>query len=429
MSQEVLAELVGVASNHLALVERGERKLSPKLSAQLEDVFVLFEHDNPMDVMYDYVRVRFPLLAPGTDDLPKVQANAKEIIEGVIGIRFEAWLDESIKRYHYDGMYAFGDFHVLYPHSENEHMGILLELKGRGCRQLESIMQEQGRTWRDFFRDCFNYAPVFKRLDIAINDHVGILSVPQLIEKCEQDAFDLLHMRTYRVYKSGVPLRGETLDEKPPMACTLYLGSPRKSLIYFCVYEKDRELQAKEGIDLWDAETKNRFEVRLADDRADLAVQEILARDNVETVALDIIDQYVTFWASPDQPDKVCPRWAQFIGVGRRRVHLTMRPEPYTPERTKRWIKKQVMPSIKFLQALDQVNGTNDLNEMYAQAKLGDNQAKTLEQMGTPMDEMIVPAFLDRKTHPPAQQKRDEGGFVETKMKPGEVLMIQQKSI
>jgi len=55
-------------------------------------------------------------------------------------------------------MFAFGDFHVLYPHPENEHMGILLELKGRGCRQLESIMQEQGRAWRDFFRDYGMYA-------------------------------------------------------------------------------------------------------------------------------------------------------------------------------------------------------------------------------------------------------------------------------
>ena len=351
-----------------------------------------------MTAMYDYVRVRFPLLAPATDDLSKIRANVKEIVENVIGIRFEAWIPYPIRRYHYAGLYAFGDIHVLYPGDEDaETMGVLLELKGRGCRQLENFLDEQGRTWRDFFLACYDFAPVFKRLDLAINDNVGILSVPDLIEKCEQDAYGLTHMRTFRAIKSAVPIRGEVLDEKPPMACTLYLGSPRKSKIYMCLYEKDREQEAKAGIDLLDAETKNRFEVRLADERADNAVQEIMARDNMEHVALDIIDGYVTFFAD-DTLKKPCPHWARFIGVGRQKVKLTTRPEPYTFERSLRWLEKQVMPTLKMAVGLDQFGGTNGIGQMFTEAKLSDRHERLFGQITKPLDEILTPAFLQGQT-------------------------------
>ena len=394
LSQERLAELAGVSKNHLSKIERGEEKLSDKIRERLEEVLTQFEHLAPMTAMYDYVRVRFPLLAPATDDLTKIRANVKAIVEHVVGVKFDAWVHCPIRRYHYAGLYAFGDIHVLYPQDEDaETMGVLLELKGRGRRQLENFLDEQGRTWRDFFLACYDYAPIFKRLDLALNDNVGILSVPDLIEKCEQDAYALKHMRTFRAIKSAVPIRGEVLDEKPPMACTLYLGSPRKSLIYFCIYEKDREQEAKAGIALLDAETKNRFEVRLADERADNAVQEIIARDNMEQVALDIIDQYVIFFAD-DTLEKTCPHWARFIGIGRQRVTLTTRPEPYTFERSLRWLEKQVMPTLKMAVGLDQFSGTGAIQKMFATAKLSERHERLFSQVTQNMDEIVAPAFL-----------------------------------
>ncbi|MCL2563754.1 MAG: replication initiation factor domain-containing protein [Oscillospiraceae bacterium] len=413
---------------YLARIERGEKELTEKMRQRFEGVFDLLGYTVPMDVIYDYVRIRFPFFLSGTAELTQAKVNAKEIIEGLFGIRFEAWEQKPIKRYHYDGMYIYGDFTVLYPSKEDENLGILVELKGRGCRQLENLMVEQGRTWRSFFFTCFEYAPVFKRLDLAINDYFGILSIPELIAKCEDDAYDLKRMRVFHVHKSSTPIHAEVLDEKPPMACTLYLGS-RKSDIYFCIYEKDREQEAKLGIAPEDAVSKNRFEVRLHEDRANLALLEILARDNVESVVLDIIDAYVQFFHSVKNKKRPCHRWAQFIGVGRQKIKLTMHPEPYDIRRSYGWMKKQVMSTLKLMAGLEQKLGKEKIREMglttlqdmFANAELSDRHERLFGHMTAPMEDILTPAFLQERDYPPAV-RLDEL----VNVKPGEALMIER---
>ena len=51
---------------------------------------------------------------------------------------------------------------------------MLLELKGRGCRQFESYLLAQERSWYEFFMDVLMEDGVMKRLDLAINDKTGI---------------------------------------------------------------------------------------------------------------------------------------------------------------------------------------------------------------------------------------------------------------
>ena len=50
-----------------------------------------------------------------------------------------------------------------------EHLGVLLELKGKGCRQMECYLLAQERSWYDFMLDCMTAGGVMKRLDLAIN--------------------------------------------------------------------------------------------------------------------------------------------------------------------------------------------------------------------------------------------------------------------
>lgn len=54
--------------------------------------------------------------------------------------------------------------------SQNVALGVLLELKGKGCRQMESYLTAQERSWYDFMLDCLMVGGVVKRLDLAIND-------------------------------------------------------------------------------------------------------------------------------------------------------------------------------------------------------------------------------------------------------------------
>ena len=62
--------------------------------------------------------------------------------------------------------------------SMQTHLGVLLELKGRGCRQMESYLLAQERSWYDFMLYCMSAGGVMKRLCLAINDRAGILDIP-----------------------------------------------------------------------------------------------------------------------------------------------------------------------------------------------------------------------------------------------------------
>lgn len=110
---------------------------------------------------------------------------------------------------------------------------MLLELKGRGCRQFESYLLAQERSWYEFFMDVLMEDGVMKRLDLAINDKTGILNIPHLTEKCRNEEC-ISVFRSFKSYRSGELVRRE---EKECMGNTLYIGS-LQSEVYFCIYEK-----------------------------------------------------------------------------------------------------------------------------------------------------------------------------------------------
>lgn len=78
----------------------------------------------------------------------------------------------------------------------------LLELKGKGCRQFESYLLAQERSWYDFFMDALVEGGVMKRLDLAINDRTGLLDIPESIEKCKNEEC-ISKFRSFKNYGSG----------------------------------------------------------------------------------------------------------------------------------------------------------------------------------------------------------------------------------
>ena len=160
--------------------------------------------------------------------------------------------------------------------SADEEKGVLLELKGRGCRQFESYLLAQERSWYDFLMDALVDGGVMKRIDLAINDHMGILDIPELAEKCRKREY-IGKSRSYKFYLSGELIKHRE-DDREYMGRTLYLGS-LKSDVYFCIYEKDYEQYVKFGIPLEEADIINRFEIRLRNERAYYA--EMCIRDSL----------------------------------------------------------------------------------------------------------------------------------------------------
>lgn len=213
-----------------------------------------------------------------------------------------------------------------------------------------------------------------------------------------------MRSKVFKEYASGAYVgRSEDEDKKLVMGRTLYLGSMRSD-IYFCLYEKDYEQFMKEyhtnvinGYTIEDMEVKNRFEIRLKEDRAKFAIEDLVSHEDIEKTVFGIINRYVRF-LEPEKirdkkewkPDK---RWAHFIGENRGELKLTTKPEPYTLERTLNWVGKQVAPTLKMLIEYDGIMGTQHLTTMIDNATLSRNQEKVLEQLTYSVEQMITDEF------------------------------------
>jgi phage replication initiation protein len=281
-----------------------------------------------------------------------------------------------------------GDVFVLT--SPDKEKGTLLELKGKGCRQMESYLLAQHRSWYDFLMDALIEGGVMKRLDLAINDMAGILDIPELTEKCNHEEC-ISVFRSFKSYRSGELVRSQEQD-KYGMGNTLYIGS-LKSEVYFCIYEKDYEQYVKLGTPLEEADIINRFEIRLRNERAYYAVRDLLTYYDAEQIAFSIINQYVRF--VDEEPDKrkndwkLNDRWAWFIGDNRQSLKLTTKPEPYTLDRTLRWVQRQVAPTLKMLKKIDKGNGTDYMETIEQQAKLTEKHEMIIKQQTTPAKDLV----------------------------------------
>lgn len=377
--QADVAKLAGIHVKTLSAIENGKKGCSDDLKRKLD---ISLEKLNPKYKLYaifDYCRVRFPT------------HNYLEIIERVLQLKFEFFIDEGKGFYGYKKQFVFSDISVLISDEEDER-GTLLELKGKGCRRLEYLLIAQGRTWTDFFLACLSENGVFKRLDIAINDTAGILDIADLGRRAGTDDCQSLFAKVERM-SSTETKRSEVVDEKYGEGLTLYLGS-MKSEIYFCIYEKDYEQYIKNGIPIEDADVKNRFEIRLKDQRAYVAIMEYITNEDIEEIAFGIINRYVCFYDEKDKSKdisewKIEERWAWFMGNGRDKLKLTMQPEPYDIEKTRRWVVNQVAPSLSLLNKIDNFDGTHIVEDC-KNVKLPDKQKRLFEQYTTSVYDVIT---------------------------------------
>ncbi len=375
LSQNKLAIASGITRQYLSDIETGKVIPTSQVQEALLESLERFNPENPLELLFDYVRIRFP-----TD-------NVASIIHDILRLNMDYMIHEDFGYYSYPEHYRFGDVMVLCSHDLTK--GVLLELKGKGCRQYESYLLAQHRSWYDFFTECLNVKAVFKRIDLAINDKVGILDIPELARKCKQEEC-ISVFRSFKNYRSGELVHR---DEKPDMGNTLYIGS-LKSEVYFCIYEKDYEQYVKNDVPLEEAEVKNRFEIRLKNERASKAIEDLLQYQNAERTAFQIINRYLRFADKDDTKRRsdwqTNERWEWFIGKNRGELRLTTKPEPYNYERTLNWLRHQVAPTLKVVSILDVLNETKILPEMIKETKLTDKHEKLIEQQNLAVEDVIV---------------------------------------
>ena len=333
-----------------------------------------FNPQEPLFLLIDYFRVRFPT------------TDALAIIRDVLQLKSDYMLYEDYGKYGYESKYVLGDINIMC--SMQEHLGVLLELKGKGCRQMECYLLAQERSWYDFMLDCMTAGGVMKRLDLAINDRAGILDIPKLKEKYKAGEC-VSYFRMQKDY-SGTEKCGSDLPKNTGE--TLYLGSTSSEL-YMCAYQKNYEQYVKNGTEIEDTEIKNRFEIRMKNERAYYAVVDLLTYRDAERTAFSIINHYVRFVDREDDKPKsqwiTNDDWAWFVGENREPIRLTTKPEPYTLQKALHWLQRQVAPTIKMVQALDRENHTTILKDMIEQAELKDKHKHLLQLEKSTIEERI----------------------------------------
>ena len=369
--------MAGISREQLSRIEYGKVAVTEEMKVKLLEALEKFNPEAPLTMLFDYVRIRFPTLDIG------------HIIKDILQLNIQYMIHEDFGHYSYTEHYYIGDIFVYT--APDEEKGVLLELKGKGCRQFESYLLAQERSWYDFLMDALVDGGVMKRLDLAINDHTGMLDIPELTEKCRNEECVSV-FRSFKSYASGELVKHEEQD-KAGMGYTLYIGS-LKSEVYFCVYEKSYEQYIKLGIPIEEAPIKNRFEIRLKNERAYYAVRDLLTYYDAERTAFSIINRYVRFVdkeADKKRSDwKLSVRWAWFIGENREPLKLTTKPEPYTLDRTLRWIQRQVDPTLKMLETITAKTGIDYLKEIRKSTKLTEKHYKIIEQQTTSTEDVIL---------------------------------------
>ena len=200
VSQERLAILSGISCHYISNIETGKTVATQEKQEHLLNALERLNPDRPLTLLIDYLRIRFPT------------TNAVHIIEDLMRIKMSYMCYENYGLYSYTGQYIHGNIVVMV--SDDERKGILLELKGQGCRQFETYLSAQSRSWYDFLQDAIEMHGVVKRIDLAINDHTGILDIPELTRKCEnEECISVFHFAGATQRRNGKhPLY--RLDEK-----------------------------------------------------------------------------------------------------------------------------------------------------------------------------------------------------------------------
>ena len=118
--------MAGVSREYISRLESGKVTLTEEIKAKLTDALDKLNPENPLEMVLDYVRIRFP-----TQDV-------KHVVEDILKIRLDVMIHEDFGFYSYSEYYVLGDVFVLT--SPDEEKGTLPELKGKGCRQMESYL-------------------------------------------------------------------------------------------------------------------------------------------------------------------------------------------------------------------------------------------------------------------------------------------------
>ncbi|GMA08259.1 putative DNA relaxase NicK [Tetragenococcus halophilus subsp. flandriensis] len=371
-SQKEFADLAGIGRQTLIRVEKGQVVPHEEVKNKILDALAYLDDHADLEAIFDYIRVQFPV------------HNNRLVFDEVLKIDEDIFFEEEWHQWGYNRMFRLDAVRVLKSAEEDER-GMLIELSGRGCRQMEAILEAQNRTWMSFFETCKRKGGHFTRVDVAINDYQELVSIPELLKKCYRGE---VVSRFKKISHRG----SLSLETQESEGVTIYFGS-WDSTAFFCFYQKDYEQAVKKKIPLEETEIKNRYEVRVKDERAELLIENYCREGDIGTLVLGFIRAQLRFIDPRGSIRKYdCPTNKEWLRLVRDVEILPLKLDPREDfyEKTINWLKSSASRSLQMVQEVDNLNGTDEMSNIFEAMELTDKNYHMIErQAERPVDWII----------------------------------------
>lgn len=214
-------------------------------------------------------------------------------------------------------------------------MGCHVVMSGQGCRQYEAM---QGNDWSDLVKRVREQQGHFTRIDLALDDKAGLLSMRQI-----QEAIDKRHIVSR--FKSGRTISEHKFSGEAGTSAgqTIYLGSPQ-SQMQVRIYDKAQE-QGAEGHWI-------RVELECRKERAEVMAQYIQSGEYLGYLAAATLNNYIHFVEPAEDTNKarwpLAQWWSTFLG-NVEKLKLTIAKGVKTIEQTKEWFRRQIGPTYAMI--------------------------------------------------------------------------------
>lgn len=174
-----------------------------------------------------------------------------------------------------------------------EDVNVWLEMSGQGCRAFETYGTGDYESLFDIVRDEPNGVHL-TRLDVAYDDHTGLLNIDQIAEDCREQNYRS-RFQDWMVTESN-------------KGCTVEHGSPT-SAIKFRIYDKAAE--RKRAGEHW-----IRIEMQLRDERA---FSFISSSASIGEKFAGVLQNYLTYLTPANDSNKrrwpVAPYWERLVNA------------------------------------------------------------------------------------------------------------------
>ncbi|WP_195958030.1 replication initiation factor domain-containing protein [Enterococcus gallinarum] len=380
LNQKKIAERLEVKQALISMIERGKRSISKKLEEKIIQELHLSGGLTAVEAKIDFLRIRFKTL------------DVQTIIEKLLHMEMNWFTHDPRGFYHYTETFSYGSIR-LFRNPENANMGILLDLSGEGCRQLEEIFEEDNnRSWTEFFWSLYEDDIFGKNLLVDIKITRIDIALDELIVGGQKN-FDLYLLKEkmeqglVRTTFKNFDFSGGFAYENGKMVnkgLSLYFGS-RQSPLYFNFYQKDYELARKELMTVEEAREryriKNRYEIRLSDEKAFLFVEYFLSSgETLDWLVKEIVNASLTVYEIEDGMQVYCQEWYDVIDK-LEGLKLSVQGEKPSIEKTLRWLSNYLAPSLKMVKVIDTYLGTNELMERIDFAELKEKHQEIIDQV------------------------------------------------